>query len=100
MQVNIEAEAFVVDAALIGELLGIPAADVPNLMRSGDITSVCETGVDADQDTFRLNLFHGGRHARLRVDANGRVLQRSYIDFGERPLPQRRRKASDSEPTL
>jgi hypothetical protein len=91
MQVDIVDGTFVLDAALISELLDIPAADVAALMRSRAITSVCETGVDADQGTFRLNLFHGARHARLRVVATGRVLQRSIIDFGQRPLPRARR---------
>jgi hypothetical protein len=88
MQVSIVDGTFVLDAALIGELLDIPAADVAALMRSRAITSVCEAGVDADQGTFRLNLFHGARRARLRVDATGRILQRSIIDLGQRPLPR------------
>lgn len=84
---------FIIDAALIGELLNVPAADVPALMRSNHITGVCESGVDVDQGTFRLNLFHEGRHARLRIDADGRILQRSVIDFGGQSIPRRRRKA-------
>lgn len=84
---------FAIDATLIGELLDVPAADVPAMMRNNSITGVCESGVDADQGTFRLNLFHRGRHARLRVDAMGRILQRSIIDFGEPPLPRRRRRS-------
>lgn len=77
---------FVLDAALIGELFDLPAADVAPLMRSKHITSICETGIDADQGTFRLNLFYRGRHARLRIDATGRILRRSVIDFGEMRL--------------
>lgn len=89
MHVDIVDAAFVVDATLIGELLDVPAADVPDLMRCHAITSVCETGVGTDQGTFRLNLFHRGRHVRLRIDAAGRILQRSIIDFGgDRPLRQ------------
>ncbi|MGE3148262.1 MAG: DUF6522 family protein, partial [Pseudorhodoplanes sp.] len=82
MRVEIVDGAFMVDAALIGALLDVPAADVPALMRNGSITSTCETGIDADQGTFRLNLFHQARHVRLRVDPSGRILQRSIIDFG------------------
>jgi hypothetical protein len=89
MPVNRTEEDFLIDAALIGELLSIPPADVPALMRSGDVTSVCESGVEADQGTFRLNLFYRGRHARLRVDAAGHILQRSIIDFGDRPRTSR-----------
>ncbi|MGE0007519.1 MAG: DUF6522 family protein [Parvibaculaceae bacterium] len=83
---------FVIDAALIGDLLGVPAADVPALMRGGSITGVCERGAGADQGTFRLSLFHRGRRGRLRIDAAGRILQRSVVDFGERPPPRRRRR--------
>jgi len=83
MQVERVDGAFVIDAALIGELLDVSAPDVPPLMRDRTITCVCETGIDADRDTFRLNIFHRTRHVRLRVDATGRVLQRSIIDLGE-----------------
>jgi len=85
MQVDTTDGTFTIDAALIGELLAVRAADVPPLVRSGAITSVCETGVGDDRGTFRLNLFYRGRHARLRIDAAGQILQRSVIDFGERP---------------
>lgn len=80
---------FIVDATLIGELLNVPVADVPALMQSKRITSACESGIDKDQGTFRLNLFYRGRHARLRLDAAGHILQRSVIDFGERPALRR-----------
>lgn len=83
---------FLIDAALIGDLLDIPAAEVPALMRNKSITSVCERGIDADEGLFRLNFFYGSRHIRLRVDAAGRVLHRSTIDFGERS-PARGRQA-------
>jgi hypothetical protein len=87
---------FILDASLIGELLDVQAAEVPALMRNKCITSACESGMDADSGTFRLNLFYGGRHARLRIDATGRILQRSIIDLGERPLPQRNADCSGS----
>lgn len=98
MQVTIVDGGFVIDVDIIGELFGIRAADVPALMRSGTITSICESGIDIDQGTFRLNLFHGRRHARLRIDATGRILTRSVIDFGQRRLSQARRKALSPMP--
>jgi len=91
MQVDIVDGTFVIDAALIGEVLGIAAADVPALMRSRAITSVCEVGIDTDQGTFRLNFFHRARHARLRIDATGRILKRSTIDFGKESVRRTRR---------
>jgi hypothetical protein len=89
-----DGNSFTLDAALIGELLDVPPADVPALMRSKSITSVCESGIDADRGTFRLNLFYHGRHVRLRVGSEGQILHRSIINFGERPLRSRQRQSA------
>ena len=85
-------EAFVVDAALIGELLRLPASRVQNLMRSGRITSACERGVDDHAGEFRLSFFYGNRQARLSTDLEGRILRKSAVDFGDRPSPDMRRR--------
>jgi hypothetical protein len=92
-----DGNSFTLDAALIGELLDVPPADVPALMRTKSITSVCESGIDADRGTSRLNLFYHGRHVRLRVGSEGQILHRSIIDFGERALPLQRRRQIASE---
>jgi Family of unknown function (DUF6522) len=57
------------------------------LMRKGAITSLCERGIDADAGRFRMTFFYKSRRLRLVVDAAGNILQRSTIDFGDRPLP-------------
>lgn len=79
---------FVVDAALIGELLHLPASDVPILMRAGRITSACERGIDDHAGEFRLSFFYRNRRARLSTDPEGRILRRSVIELGEPPIPQ------------
>jgi hypothetical protein len=61
---------------------------VPELLRNGAITSRCERGIGEDEGRFRLTFFHAGRRLRLVVDADGRILQRSRIDYGDRPLPE------------
>ncbi len=81
-------DAFLVDSELVEELLGVPAARVPTLMREGAITSVCELGIDDHEGEFRLTFFYRNRRARLSADLNGRVLRRSVIDFGDRPIPR------------
>ena len=86
---------FILDATLVGELLDVQPSEVAALMRNKRITSVCESGVDADRGTFRLNLFYLGRHARVRVDAAGHILHHSIIDFGDLTLPRRRRSSDD-----
>jgi len=86
--IELSDNTFVVDAALIGELLQLPASEVPILMRAGSITSACEQGVDEHAGQFRLSFFYRNRRARLSTDADGRVLRRTVIDFGARPIAQ------------
>ena len=82
-------DAFVVDAVLVGELLRLPASRVQVLMRSGRITSVCERGIDEHAGEYRLSFFYGHRRARVSTDLQGRILQKSAVDFGDRPIPGR-----------
>ena len=79
--------AVLIDASILGEGLGLEASFVPVLMRRGAITSLCERGIDADAGRFRMTFFYKSRRLRLVVDAAGNILQRSTIDFGDRPLP-------------
>jgi len=79
-------DTFVVDAALIGELLHLPASHVSSLMRAGRITSACERGIDEHAGEFRLSFFYRNRRARLSTDPEGSVIRRSTIDFGDRPI--------------
>jgi uncharacterized protein DUF6522 len=95
--IEISDDAFVVDVALVGELLRLPVARVQSLMRSGQITSSCERGVDEDAGEFRLNFFHGNRRARLSTDLEGRILRKSAIDFGDRPIPDVRSRPGSQE---
>lgn len=80
-------DTFVIDAALVGELLHLPAAGVQSLMRSGRITSICERGVDEHAGEFRLSFFYGNRRARVLTDLEGRILRKSAVDFGDPPIP-------------
>jgi hypothetical protein len=81
--VEICSDAFVVDAAMVGELLRLPPSRVQSLMRSGQITSACERGVDEHAGEFRLSFFYGNRRARLSTNLEGRILRKSAIDFGD-----------------
>jgi hypothetical protein len=85
-------DAFVVDAALVGELLQLPASRVQVLMRSGRITSACERGIDEHAGEFRFSFFYGNRRARVSTDLEGRVLRQSTVDFGDRPIGGARRR--------
>lgn len=77
---------FCIDAALLGELLDVPPLGVHALMRSNEITSVCERGEGEHEGQHRLTFFYRSTRLRLDVDESGRVLRRSVIDFGEHPL--------------
>jgi hypothetical protein len=74
----------VVDAVLLARLLDAAPGDIPALMRSHAITSICEQGIGEDQGNLRLTFFYLNRRARLRIDADGKLLQQSVIDFGAR----------------
>jgi len=84
--VEIRDDTFMVDAALIGELLHVPASRVQDLMRQGEITSVCERGFEEHAGEYRLSFFYSNRHARLSTDLDGHILRRSIINYGSHPL--------------
>jgi hypothetical protein len=81
-----------VDAAIIAEAFGLEPADVPALMRAGEITSLFERGEGEDAGRMRLTFFHASRRFRLVVDETGEILQRSKVDFGDAPLPPAMRR--------
>ncbi|MFC7704371.1 DUF6522 family protein [Plastorhodobacter daqingensis] len=74
-----EGEGFVVEAALLAEGLGLQADEVPELMRSGQISSRCEKGTGEHEGRWRLSFRLGGRTLRLTVDGAGRILARARI---------------------
>ncbi|SFE48913.1 DUF6522 family protein [Roseivivax sediminis] len=76
-EISMTAEGFVVDAGLVGAAFDVPAAEVPEKLRTGAITSRCETGMDEDAGRWRLTFYSGGKALRLVVDAEGTVLSRS-----------------------
>lgn len=78
---------FLIDAELLSQLLDLPASRVPELMRNREITSICERGVDDDEGKYRLTFFYRNRRARLSTDGIGRVVRRSAVNFGDRPIP-------------
>jgi hypothetical protein len=91
--IEFEHDAIMVEATIVADGLGLAATQVPTLIRSGEITSICERGVEDDERRYRLTFFHAGKRFRLVVDSEGRLIRRSTIDFGDRPLPLRLRKS-------
>jgi hypothetical protein len=86
-EIEIQDGTIQIDASVLGRSLGLDPSRVPELLRNGAITSRCERGIDEDEGRFRLTFFHAGQRLRLVVDAAGRILQRSRIDYGDRQLP-------------
>ena len=84
MEASFEKDAITRDEVIE---LDIPASRVPILMREGAITSVFERGVNENEGEFRLTFFYRNRRARLGMDPTGRIIRRSTIDFGDRPIP-------------
>jgi hypothetical protein len=79
-------DGFQIDARIVSEGLGIEAALVPERMREGAITSLCERGIDADAGSYRLTFFYKGIRLRLVIDEAGNIKQRSVLELGERPV--------------
>lgn len=84
---ELEDGAIQIDAAIVAEGLGIMPPLLRERMREGKITSRLERGIDADNGRYRLTFFAEHRRFRLVVDESGVIVQRSTVDFGDRPLP-------------
>ncbi|MGA8698561.1 MAG: DUF6522 family protein [Xanthobacteraceae bacterium] len=91
--VEFEEGALRIDAAVIGRGLNVEPSLVQVRMREGKITVLCERGIDEDAGRYRLTFFHENRRFRLVVDDEGNAIQRSAVDFGDRPLPTSMRKS-------
>ena len=91
--VKVGDDAVGVDAEIVAQGLGLEPGAVLQIMRSGAITGICEQGIGEDAGRHRITFFYKGRRLRLIVEAPGRLVQRSVIDFGDRPLPGRLRGA-------
>jgi hypothetical protein len=77
-----------IDAVIVAEGLAIAPQALLQALREGAITNRCELGVDADAGHYRLTFFSRHRRFRVVVDAQGAILSRSSLDFGEMPLPR------------
>ncbi|GGH20725.1 hypothetical protein SAMN05444007_101448 [Cribrihabitans marinus] len=84
-QVERNGGEFVVDAQVLAEAFGVTATEVPELMRAGAITSVCEKGVEADEGNWRFTFYHDGQALRMTVDAAGEIVKRSRFPAARRP---------------
>ena len=92
--VEFERGTLSVDAAVLGRGLNVEPSVAPVRMRERKITVFCERGFDEDAGCYRLTFFYENRRFRLIVDEAGNALQRSTVDFGDRPLPASMRKPS------
>lgn len=70
---------FQIQAEDLGHLLDVEPGLVPELMRTGQITSRSETGQGEDQGRFRLTFRYGAVTLRLIVSTDGEILQQSRI---------------------
>ncbi len=76
-QVEVNQDGFVVDAAVIAEAFNLKPADVQPLMRNGQITSLCEAGIDEDLGRSRLTFHYRDRAVRIVIDQAGCILKQA-----------------------
>jgi hypothetical protein len=79
MKLDPTPDGFAIDSNDLGPLLGLPPADVPGLMRQGQITCLSEKGQDADAGRFRVTFRYGAVRVRFTVDEAGNILFQSRI---------------------
>jgi Family of unknown function (DUF6522) len=94
--IEFEDGALSIDATIIGKGLGIEPSLVQVRMREGMIKSLCERGLDEDIGRYRLTFFFENRRFRLVINKEGKVIQSSTVDFGDRELPASMRKPGAS----
>jgi hypothetical protein len=90
--IQIVAGEIEVPASVLGKAFGLEAAIIPDLMREGKITSLCEKGEGDDVGRLRLSFFYAGQRLRLIVNGNGQILQQNSVDYGDKPLPAAMRR--------
>ena len=61
MKLNVTNGQITIDAADLGPLIGLDPALIPQKMRSGEITSRSETGIDEDAGRMRLIFYFDQR---------------------------------------
>lgn len=76
-----------VDPAIVAQGLRLDPADLRAMMRSGDVTSLCEKGEDGDAGRFRLTFFSPTRRLRLIVDESGTILKTTAADYSRKQSP-------------
>ena len=54
-----------IEASVIAQGLALEPSRVQAMMRKGEITSLCERGVNEDAGRYRLTFFHKSRRFRL-----------------------------------
>ena len=82
MKVQITSEGTMVDASDLGPILGLEPREVPEKMRSGEITSQSEEGIGDDSGKIRLTFWYLDRRVRFVCDKNGNVLKTSRSKTG------------------
>jgi hypothetical protein len=76
--------SFTVPAEILASAFALLPADIPRLMREGQITSRLEQGQDADAGTHRLTFYHAAQALRLIIDADGWIVKRSRFPVTRR----------------
>lgn len=84
MKIEIKDGQPIVDAKDVADLLGLSVAEVQAKMRSREITTRFETGVDEDTGRIRLTFFHDTKKVRLTCSDDGRVLKTLRTRIGGR----------------
>ena len=67
-KIEIGLGSLLINASVIAQGLALEPSRVQAMMRKGEITSLCERGVNEDAGRYRLTFFHKSRRFRLVVE--------------------------------
>ena len=83
MKLNVTNGQITIDAADLGPLIGLDPALIPQKMRSGEITSRSETGIEEDAGRMRLIVYFDQKRIRLTCSEDGTVISTSTTPVGK-----------------
>src|SRR5690606_38460120 len=77
---------FEIDSAVVAKRMRMSVAHFMAELRRGNVVSLVEKGHGEDEGRYRLSFRYGGRHLRVIVGGDGRLIEEIF-DFRKKKPP-------------